>query len=503
MRKVYREQMEIGEIGIPDIEFDLSSRDEIPKLLIGLQHIYTDKNVWNEVHDILENVTPPEVDPNNGREGMSYWQILVLATLKLNCNWDYDKLKEIADNHIRVRQMLGLSFFDDKSYGLQTLKDNVFLLTPELLDKIGQVVIKSGHHLFGSSEKDPLLARCDSSVVKTDVHYPTDISVLLDAMRVLIRSVSRVCDEEGITLWRQSKKNYKDLKSKYRQAQNIKPSNAKDEVKKALQKEVIKEAYRAYLEISIRFLVKSVVTVEYLRNNGYRNESIIREIEHNIGHAERQIEQTYRRVFLDEKIPHDEKVFSIFEEHTEWISKGKAGVPQELGLRVCFVEDQYRFIIHHKVMQKETDDKVAVSVIEEAKEKHPNLSGCSFDKGFYSKENLRRLNELLDKVTLPKKGKLSESDKLVEHSEEFKKARKQHSAVESAINALQNHSLDRCPDKGIDGFKRYVAIAVLARNIQIMGHILQQQEKERQDRIAKYRETWIRNRKPNPDNRAA
>lgn len=186
-------------------------------------------------------------------------------------------------------------------------------------------------------------------------------------------------------------------------------------------------------------------------------------------------------------------MFSIFEEHTEWISKGKAGVPQELGLKVCVVEDQFGFILNHQVMQHQTDDQVAVSIILETKELFPNLCGCSFDKGFHSKSNQERLSRLLDKVTLPKKGKLSEEDKEREYSEEFLKAKRKHSAVESAIGALQNHGLDICPDKGLKGFLRYVAIGMLARNIQILGHFLQQKEKKRQQRIAKYRKTRQRN----------
>ena len=75
-------------------------------------------------------------------------------------------------------------------------------------------------------------------------------------------------------------------------------------------------------------------------------------------HAVRQINQIRRRVILGETIPHAEKVFSVFQSHTEWISKGKAGVPVELGLRVCIMEDQHRFVLHHQVMQKQTDDQV-------------------------------------------------------------------------------------------------------------------------------------------------
>ena len=112
-------------------------------------------------------------------------------------------------------------------------------------------------------------------------------------------------------------------------------------------------------------------------------------------HAQRQIDQTKRRVILGETIPHAEKVLSIFEPHTEWVSKGKAGVPVELGLRVCILEDQHQFILHHRVMEKETDDQVTVTMVTEAKKRHAKLNACSFDKGFHSPENQIALKEHL------------------------------------------------------------------------------------------------------------
>jgi len=78
---------------------------------------------------------------------------------------------------------------------------------------------------------------------------------------------------------------------------------------------------------------------------------------------------------------------------------------------------------------------------------------------------------------------LSEKDKQIEYSEEFVESRRKHAAVESAINALENHALDRCPDHGIIGFKRYVSLAVLARNIQILGAKIRQDELELQRRL--------------------
>jgi len=125
--------------------------------------------------------------------------------------------------------------------------------------------------------------------------------------------------------------------------------------------------------------------------------------------AERQIDQINRRVLQGDVIPHEEKVFSLFESHTEWISKGKAGVPVELGVRVCVLEDQYQFILHHQVMWQTTDDKVPVSMVAQARQRYPELSQCSFDKGFYTPANQRDLSELLAHVITTEEGSLINS----------------------------------------------------------------------------------------------
>ena len=111
------------------------------------------------------------------------------------------------------------------------------------------------------------------------------------------------------------------------------------------------------------------------------------------------------------------------------------------------------------------------------------LVTCSYDKGFYSPENRKQLSDILDRVVLPKKGRLSTQDKEIEQSEEFILSRRKHSAVESCINALENHGLDRCLYYGLHGFKRYVALSVLARSIQILGHLIQQKVLKRQRRL--------------------
>jgi hypothetical protein len=100
MRKTINWQLKIDEQNIAKIKFDPRSRDEIPKLLIGLQYIYCNAEIREQVFDILERVIPEGTNPKNGRPGMDLWKILILGTLRLNCDWDYDKVKEIADNHL-------------------------------------------------------------------------------------------------------------------------------------------------------------------------------------------------------------------------------------------------------------------------------------------------------------------------------------------------------------------------------------------------------------------
>jgi len=491
MRKVIESQMKFGEVDISKIEFDLRSRDEIPKLLMGLQYIYCTPKLRDEVFQILEEIVPEGTDSDNGRPGMLLWKILVLGTLRLNCNWDYDKVKEIADNHKTLRQMLGHGCFeeDDYKYPIQTIKDNVSLLTPEVLDKINQVVVKAGHNLVKKKE-EKLRGRCDSFVVETDVHYPTDINLLFDAMRKVITLIGRLCMKVGVSDWRQSSHNIRTIKKLYRKAQKIKHSTSKDERKREERDNLIIEAHRHYVDRAESFLEKAEGTLRLLLDMKLIEEVNTYDIDNYMRHAERQIDQIRRRVIGGERIPHEEKVFSIFEEHTEWISKGKAGVTQELGLEVCVLEDQYRFILHHVVMQKTTDEAVAVPIARKAKEKFADLISISFDKGFYSPGNRQALTNILDHVILPKKGRLTIEEKNIEYSEDFIQGKRKHAAVESGINALENHGLDRCPDHAIVGFKRYIALAILGRNLQNLGNIIQQKKFkiERRRESQKYRQ---------------
>jgi hypothetical protein len=178
-RVVKRAQMEIGELPIAEVKFDLKSRDDIPKILRGLQHIYITRALRDPIFALLEDKILPKVDKKNGRPGMDLWKIFVLGVLRLDLNCDYDRIHDLSNHHSTIRQMLGHSDELEKQlYHLQTIKDNVRLLTPELLEEINHLVVAGGHELLcKKKENEVLRGRCDSFVVETHVHYPTDINL--------------------------------------------------------------------------------------------------------------------------------------------------------------------------------------------------------------------------------------------------------------------------------------------------------------------------------------
>ncbi len=316
-------------------------------------------------------------------------------------------------------------------------------------------------------------------MVETNVHYPTDSNLLFDATRKGVELTAKLCDDMELPGWRQSKSLIGKCKSKLRAVQNVRHSTSQNEEKKAQRVQELNNRYADYVDYASQLVDKVVASIQGINElNLLPLGRSTMEIEMYIQYARLFRSQIQRRIFNGEKIPHTEKVFSVFEPHTEWIVKGKAGINQELGLRVCVITDSDGFTLHHKVMQKQTDSEIAVDIMREVLEKFPAIASCSFDKGFWAPDNKKTLGSMLKIAALPKKGRLSKADKEYQFSEAFTEAQKGHSAVESAINAHENHGLDKCPDKGIIGFKCYVSLAVLSRNIQHLGALLVKKEKQ-------------------------
>jgi hypothetical protein len=374
-----------------------------------------------------------------------------------------------------LRQILGHGLLDRETrYPRQTLCDNIRWFTPEILDKINKVVVEAGHRVVGMAADAPLTARCDSFVVETDVHFPTDINLLWDAARKVLKLTHRLSNEVGIDGWRQAPYLIRKVKRLFRAVQKVRDKE-KDK-KKASAANMA--ATRIYIDTVAPLMERAKELIKPYRRGNPKHEAMVEQIMRFCDDGRTLIGQIKRRCFKDETIPHEEKIFSLFERHTEWIVKGKAGKSQELGLRVAIVECSSGFVLHHRIMEQETDDEIAVPIIKETKARFKSLQACSFDKGFHSPENQEKLAELLAFCVLPKKGKLDGAQREHESSEGFKELHRTHAAVESGINALENHGLDRVLDYGLEGFERYVALSIVARNIQLLGRKLQEKELE-------------------------
>ena len=147
--RVIKDNLLLGEVDVSTIKIDAKSRDDIPQILRGLQYLYTDEGIREKLFSALEETIPASIDKTTGRPGMSLWRIFVFGVLRLNLNCDYDRLHELANQHKTIREMLGHGVFDESYYyELQTLKDNVRLLTPEVLAEINKIVVDAGHQLL-------------------------------------------------------------------------------------------------------------------------------------------------------------------------------------------------------------------------------------------------------------------------------------------------------------------------------------------------------------------
>ena len=391
-----------------------------------------------------------------------------MGVVKQGLGCDFDRLHDLVNEHKTLRKFLGHPAISDKLYHYQTLVDNVSLLNPELLGKVNHLIVESGHTVVGKKPGEPLRGRCDSFVVETDVRHPTDVSLLWDAMRCMYRHAGLLGSKHKVPDWRQWQHLQNTLEKKFNKIRKTRRASRKD--------------IEAYLKLCAELIGRVKALLLELAAKGVSPQKI-NKITNFVMHAVRQIDQIDRRLLKGETIPQNEKVFSIFEPHTRWISKGKAGRPVELGVPVGIAEDQYQFILHYEIMWTGSDVDFAVPLVEITKELFPDFCAASFDRGFHSPANRTRLDEVLVDNVLPKKGRLSKADREREQGETFVAMRRQHPAVESAINNLEHRGLDRVRSKGRKGFARSVALAVVALNVHRLGRVLRQQAQE-QHRLA-------------------
>ncbi len=463
MRIVEDTQFKLGQVPIEEMTFHPQDRDDIPAALKGLQHLYCDPTARQKIFEILEKQLLPNIDLQRGRLGMALWRVFVLGVLKQALNCDFDRLRSLAANHLEVRQMLGhTNFWDEPVYQLQTVIDNVSLLTADILKQINDAVVACGHRLVEQEPEEPLLGRVDSAVAKANVEWPTDVRLLWESMRCLIRELHCACEAHSLAGWRKAVYWSRTLKKAFNRVRTHRQWRDESKVKK-------------YVKMCRVLIERAESSVSVLKEKDADLEEVLRYL----ADAQRQIDQVDRRLLKGEVIPHDEKVFSIHEPHTRWITKGKAGVIAELGLPVCVLEDQHQLILWHHLLHEGVDSDMIVGFMKEAKDRYPAITSCSMDKGYSSVKNRKALEQVLDTVIMPKRGKLSKADKERESDPKFVEGRRQHPAVESAINNLNHRGLGLIRTRGKEGFVRTVALVVVAANVHRIGQIVKRSEERR------------------------
>jgi len=308
-------------------------------------------------------------------------------------------------------------------------------------------------------------------VVKTNVHFPTDYNLLWDAARKCIEISCQLAEKQGLSGWRKASDWKKRIKRAFRKVQKVKKSGGKNKESR------LGFAVGSYLELATT-LTKKIYEFKSIAKNPSSISEINLQISLDYFHnmLDKHIDLVDRRLLQGQKIPHNEKVFSLFEPHTQWINKGKAGVVAELGQKHLIVTDQNHFIVHHQLIGSMPDIEMTIALTKKLKKQYgDSLSSISLDKGFSSNPIIEAVKPIHPNVIIKAKGKPTKARLEIEQSDAFKHLQNKHQAIESNINQLTYNGLNICRDKGEENFKKYVSLAVVSYNLHRLGNLIKKQ----------------------------
>ena len=315
--------------------------------------------------------------------------------------------------------------------------------------------------------------KTDSYAVESNVHFPTDYNLLWDCARKCLDGFEKYVKKHNVNGWRKLKNWRYEIKGLMREVGKTSASGGKNK------DERLKKAAENYLTKVRTLLAKIEKELPMMPLNDFADFEIYCTIEHFLNLMKFHIDIVNRRIIKGEKIPHEEKMMSVFETYTEMIIKGKSRPNVELGLKLAITTDQYNLILDFEIMQRKGDRDIVIDLADRLLSRYKEIESWSFDKGYWNKDNKALLELEIKHVVLPKLGKKSEDELEKESSPKFKKLKNKHSAIESNINELENRGLNRCPDRGFANFSRYISLGVCAYNLKKIGHeLLKQKRKE-------------------------
>ena len=440
-----------------------------------VDRILEDGELLNTVYQGLSSRYPKS--RTLGRVGWPAEIVIRMLLLKHLRNWSFDVLEREVRPNLLYRDFT--RFAAGKVPDAKTLGRQARALGPEVIKQIHlRVVALAVENKVVPGRK----MRVDTTVVETNIHFPTDSSLLDDGNRVLTRLMKKVTALAGSvgTKLRDRSRSVKRRVLDIARAARSKASQSQEKMKQAYSKllasmgRVVGQAKRFSKEIA-NGIKRSANILRQAALAGLR-----REIDTMVPRVQQVIKQTKARIFKGNT--HAEgKLFSIFETSTEIIRKGKAGKPNEFGKMVKVQEGENQIVTDFEVYdQRPADSEVLIPAIET----HRQLTGrtpdmAAGDAGFYSAKNVARAKQIgVKRVSVPSRSTKSAALKREQKKRWFKKGQKWRTGCEGRISVLKRrHGLNRCRYRGVDGMKRWTGLGVIADNLINIGKAIDKQKK--------------------------
>jgi IS5 family transposase len=314
--------------------------------------------------------------------------------------------------------------------------------------------------------------RVDTTVVETNIHYPTDSSLLGDGARVLTRTMKKIETKAGQLKRRVRNRTRSVSKRVVAIATASRHKGPEGEAKR-------KKQYRELLRFSRQILndAKRVIAEvdEMSTKKRKKLSGLVEDLTEMAGRVRQVIKQANARVF-DGITQLPGKIVSLFEPHSEIIRKGKASKPTEFGKLVQVQEAENQIITHYEVFDQRPSDR---ELLLGAVEAHARVLGrvphlVTADAGYYARAQEEAVEEKgVNWVAVPNRNTKSAERKKKEHSRWFKKAQRWRTGCEGRISVLKRrHGLSRCRYRGAEGMKRWVGLGVMADTLISMGNVL-------------------------------
>jgi len=412
------------------------------------------------VHEDLSFRGGRRVDPSKGRDGMAAEQVLRVAVLKQHTGLSYERLAFALADSSTYRGFCRLGY-EQKPPTRSALQKNIKRISATTWEKINQMVVRQAQAL--GVEKGTKV-RTDCLVVESNIHHPTDSSLLWDCVRVLARVMKRAQEAFGLTFV-----NHR-LRAK-RRALEISNAKSADE-RRPLYRDLLAttEATLEQAEVIGRQLahVPCSDTKQLVLST-----ALVAEIKHFVPLVNQVLSQTERRILRDESVPATEKVVSIFEPHTDIIIKDNRDT--EYGHKVCLTTGASALVTDVVVEQGNPADYTLATKMMQRQTatfgRPPKQA--SFDGGFAAKTNLAQIKALgVSDVVFHKRRGLDIED-MASSARVFKKLRAFRAGIEGTISFLKRvFGLERCTWRSFESFKAYVQASVLSCNLLVIARRL-------------------------------